>query len=144
MNGSDWDVTSPISMRLAGWLGWRHEREESLPTGKLRNIRFSNIRARVADNSYPMEHEGPRTEGEEKSCINITGLEGHNVENITLSNVHVTFPGGGTVEEANRMDVPELEDHYPEYQVAIHQEYLGTQAIMDRTNKIPGLWYEPY
>ena len=109
------NVTGPISIRLAGWLGWRHEREESLPIGKLRNIRFSNIRARVADNSYPMEHEGPRTKGEEKSCINITGLEGHNVENITISNVHITFPGGGTIEEANRMDIPELKDNYPEY-----------------------------
>jgi len=45
------NVTSPISIRLAGWLGWRHEREESLPTGKLQNIQFSNIRARVANNS---------------------------------------------------------------------------------------------
>jgi hypothetical protein len=33
---------------------------------------------------------------------------------VTLSNLRVTFPGGGTLEDANA-HVPELRDHYPEY-----------------------------
>jgi hypothetical protein len=109
------NVTGPISLRLAEWLGWRFERKEALPVGKLRNISFSNIRAHVADNSYPLKHEVPSWAGEKHSCINITGLPGHNIEGVTLSNIHITFPGGGTHEEAARRDIPELRDHYPEY-----------------------------
>ena len=33
---------------------------------------------------------------------------------MTFSGVHVTFPGGGTLQEAHA-SVPELRDHYPEY-----------------------------
>jgi len=107
-------VTGPISLRLGGYLGWKNERKESLPIGVLRNIRFSNIRASMADNAYPLPHEVPAFPGEKKSCINVTGVPGYFVENITFSGIHVTFPGGGTQEEAHRA-VPELRDHYPEY-----------------------------
>ncbi len=108
------NVTGPISIRLGGYLGWKNERKESLPIGVFRNVQFNNIRAKVADNAYPLPHEVPAFLGERKSCINITGVPGYYVENVTLSNLHVTFPGGGTVEDA-ALDVPELRDHYPEY-----------------------------
>jgi hypothetical protein len=108
------NVTGPISIRLGGYLGWKNERKESLPIGVLRNIRFSNIRARVADNAYPLPHEVPAFPGEKKSCINVTGVPGYFVENVTFSGIHVTFPGDGNQEEAHRA-VPELRDHYPEY-----------------------------
>jgi hypothetical protein len=108
------NVTGPISLRLGGYLGWKNERKESLPIGVLRNIRFSNIRATVADNAYPLPHEVPAFPGEKKSCINVTGVPGYYVEGITFSNIHVTFPGGGDREDARR-EVPELRDHYPEY-----------------------------
>jgi len=107
-------VTGPISLRLGGYLGWKNERKESLPIGVLRNIRFSNIQATVADNAYPLPHEVPAFPGEVKSCINVTGVPGYFVENITFSGIHVTFPGGGTQADAHRT-VPELRDHYPEY-----------------------------
>ena len=107
-------VTGPISLRLGGYLGWRHERKESLPIGVLRNIRFSNIQATVADNAYPLPHEVPAFPGEKKSCLNITGLPGYFIENVTFSGLHLTFSGGGSQEDTQR-DVPELRDHYPEY-----------------------------
>ncbi len=88
-------VTGPISLRLGGYLGWKNERKESLPIGVLRNIRFSNIRATVADNAYPLRHEVPAFPGEKKSCINVTGVPGYYVEGITFNNIHITFPGGG-------------------------------------------------
>jgi len=108
------NVTGPISIRLGGYLGWRHDRKESFPIGTFRNVQINNIRARVSDNAYPLAHEVPPFPGEWKSCINITGVPGYYVENVTLSNLHVTFPGGGTLEDANAQ-VPELRDHYPEY-----------------------------
>jgi hypothetical protein len=107
-------VTGPISLRLGGYLGWRNERKESLPIGVLRNIRFSNIRATVADDAYPLPHEVPAFPGEKKSCLNITGVPGYFVENVSFRGVHITFPGGGSREDARRA-VPELRDRYPEY-----------------------------
>ena len=107
-------VTGPISLRLGGYLGWRQERKESLPIGVLRNIRFSNIRATVADNAYPLPNEVPAFPGEKKSCLNITGVLGYFVENVAFSGLYLTFPGGGTQEDAQGV-VPELRDRYPEY-----------------------------
>jgi hypothetical protein len=107
-------VTGPISLRLGGYLGWRQERKESLPIGVLRNIRFSNIQASVADNAYPLPHEVPAFPGEKKSCINITGVPGYFIENIHFKGMNLTFAGGGSAEEAQR-PVPELRDRYPEY-----------------------------
>jgi len=109
------NVTGPISLRLAGWLGWRHERAASLPIGTMRNIRFSGIRATIADDAHPLTHEGPKNPGETRSCISITGQPGHPVTGISFSDMHVTFPGGGTRAEADRRDIPELPDAYPEY-----------------------------
>ena len=107
-------VTGPISLRLGGYLGWRQERKESLPIGVLRNIRFSNIRAVVADDAYPLPHEVPAFPGEKKSCLNITGVTGYFIENVAFNGLHLTFPGGGSREDALR-SVPELRDRYPEY-----------------------------
>ena len=107
-------VTGPISLRLGGYLGWRNERKESLPIGVLRNIHFSNIRAVVADDAYPLPHEVPAFPGEKKSCLSITGVPGSFVENVSFSGMHLTFPGGGSLEDGQR-SVPELRDHYPEY-----------------------------
>lgn len=103
------NVTGPISLRLAQWRGWRLELEQIPPVGTFRNVQFSNIRARVP------EHSLPRDYNELRSCLNITGLPGHPVEGITFSNVHITYAGGGTAEEAARRNIPELETHYPEY-----------------------------
>ena len=77
-----------IQMCLSGWVGWRLESEKSLPIGKLRNIRFS-----------------------------LTGVEGHYIEGVTFTNVHITYPGGGTREEAARRKLPELWDRCLAYMI---------------------------
>jgi hypothetical protein len=107
-------VTGPISLRLGGYLGFKGERKESLPIGTLRNIHFSNIRATVADNAYPLPQEVPAFPGEKNSCLNITGVPGFFIENVAFRGMHLTFPGGGSKEDARR-EVPELRDRYPEY-----------------------------
>jgi hypothetical protein len=56
----------------------------------------------------------PAFPGEKKSCLYVTGVPGYFVENVSFRGVHITFPGGGTREDAQR-DVPELRDRYPEY-----------------------------
>jgi polygalacturonase len=44
----------------------------------------------------------------------ITGQPGHPVRNITLSNIRVTYAGGGTADSVKR-NVPEQSANYPEY-----------------------------
>jgi hypothetical protein len=68
----------------------------------------------MAANAYPLPHEVPAFPGEKKSCININGVPGYFIENISFNGLHLTFPGGGSQEEAQRA-VPELRDRYPEY-----------------------------
>jgi hypothetical protein len=46
--------------------------------------------------------------GEHHTCINLTSVDGQFVENITLSDVHVIFAGGGTAEEAALRKVPQM------------------------------------
>jgi hypothetical protein len=113
------NVTGPISMRLGNWTkglpqsGGFGTRKGNVgrPIGALQNVLFSNIRACVA-----LEPRTPYfNDAERRSCISITGLPGHYIEGITLSGIHITFPGGGTAEEAARRAVPDMRDTYPEY-----------------------------
>jgi hypothetical protein len=87
---------------------------EARPGGIARNIVFQGIRATIAPgpnlSEYPMEFA---RRGECKSCINLTAFDGQFLENITFSDIHITFPGGGSAEEAARRDVPQLSGgHY--------------------------------
>ncbi len=43
----------------------------------------------------------------------ITGIPGHQVENVVLRNIDIGFDGGGTREQAER-EIPEREEAYPE------------------------------
>ena len=118
------NVTSPISLRLGNHHYNNEKRDTSFPFGGLKNILFHNIRATVIDETSLKKamatfygDRGPHAPhpGEERQCISICGIPGHRIEGITLSDVHVTYPGGGTREDAARRDLPELEDQYPEY-----------------------------
>jgi hypothetical protein len=100
------NVTGPISIRLAGWkMGagniWAVFDDSNWEKGQLRNILFENIRARVPKDSF-------------KSGISITGTPRTKPRQITFNNVDISFPGGGTADEARRRSVPDLERDYPE------------------------------
>jgi hypothetical protein len=85
----------------------------------MRNVQFQNIRATVPAVSMqgtPYEaawRNVPKLLGMKRSCIQLMGTPGTTIENVMFSDVHVTFPGGGTAEEAARRDIPELERQYP-------------------------------
>lgn len=69
--------------------------------GIIRNIMISGIRANVTVSE------------KDKTPIMITGLKSRFVEKIQLSNISITYPGGGT-EEESKISVPEDEFRYPE------------------------------
>ncbi len=106
------NVTGPVYFGIgsppqqeAAWWNWNaNPAEPSLPGGIVRNIMFDGIRATIAAapdlREYPWERPFP---GESRTCINLTAVEGQFIEDISFSNIHITFPGGGTREEgANR------------------------------------------
>lgn len=90
-------VTVPIFMRL-GNRARVYEKDRTKPdVGRFSNVIVSNI---IADDCS------------EIGC-SITGLPDHPIENVTLSNIQLSFDGGGTKEDASR-DIPERPESYPE------------------------------
>ncbi len=87
-------ISAPIFMRL----GSRMRGPAGVPVGALRRVIISNV---VVSN-----------------CASylgsvISGIPGHPIENIKISDVYVQHQGGGTREQAARVP-PESENGYPE------------------------------
>lgn len=121
------DVGCPIFIRL-GDRGSTFSKSgnEKPPVGTLKNIRISDVVAnvviedrekatRATYKNIKAEDAPEITDGEKSKAgpIMITGIPGHFVENVTLQNVKISFPGHGTNEDAERT-VPEDIDRYPE------------------------------
>lgn len=81
-------VQTPIFLRLGS---------RRTPTGSMKNIRISNIKA---------------TSHSRIASI-ISGVPGHNIENVVLRNIVIDCKGGGTATDAARI-MPEKEAEYPE------------------------------
>ncbi|MGZ3766550.1 MAG: rhamnogalacturonidase, partial [Mucilaginibacter sp.] len=87
------DITSaPIFLRL----GARMRAPQGTPVGELRRVSISNIRVYGSNSAY--------------SCI-ISGIPGHNIQDLELNNIRIYYDGGGKVLETK---VPENEKNYPE------------------------------
>jgi hypothetical protein len=115
--------TSAASAGSASQTNAPAEAQESRPQGIVRNISFRGIHAVVAvpaqlpDVTFTTSAYNP---GEIKSCMSLNGVEA-TIENITFDDVQVTFPGGGTVEEAAVRDVPKVVGEY--YQTGVLPAY---------------------
>ncbi|MHC4104957.1 MAG: glycoside hydrolase family protein, partial [Planctomycetota bacterium] len=91
-------IGAPIFVRL-GNRARPFKKDMAKPgIGAMRNITISNIEATGANAT---------------GCA-IAGLPQAKIENLTLSNIRLSFAGGGTKEDADRA-VPEKSDAYPEY-----------------------------
>jgi hypothetical protein len=110
-------VSCPISLRFGNAHYHNDKRDESFPWGAMRNLMFDNIWASIVDEAtLRREVKFPGLyPGEERQCMSICGIPGHPIEGITLSNLCLSFPGGGTKEDAANLIPPELADQYPEY-----------------------------
>lgn len=113
------DVTGPITIGLdsvrrnTSNAGNRPQPE--FVRGKVRNIMFSNIRGSVVATGRQyddMHWEQGYRPGETRTCITLNGVGEDFLENISLSNIHLIFEGGGTAEEAQLRDVPQIAGEY--------------------------------
>ena len=92
-------VVVPISIRLGSRLKTFREGDIARPAaGKLRDVTIKNVSAKNV----------------EMIGMLINGVPGHPVEALTLENIQVELPGGGTGEDA-RATLPEKESAYPEF-----------------------------
>jgi Glycosyl hydrolases family 28 len=119
------DVTGPISISVgpsanatappAGAGTQPSTAPAGTAPGIIRNIAFSNIHGTVTTDP-PQLADVPFTSqvrpGEGHSCIVLNAVGNSVVENISFSDVHLTFGGGGTAEEAARRDLPEVAGEY--------------------------------
>lgn len=87
-------INAPIFLRL----GARMRGPEGTPVGALRRVIISNI---IAYNVDPAQG------------ILISGIPGHDIEDVELRDIKMYFKGGGTEADAGR-EVPALEKSYPE------------------------------
>ena len=92
-------VVVPISIRLGSRLKTFREGDIARPAaGKLRDVTIKNVSAKNV----------------EMIGMLINGVPGHPVEALTLENIQIELPGGGTGEDA-RATLPEKESAYPEF-----------------------------
>jgi polygalacturonase len=89
--------SSPIFMRL----GSRMRGPKEAQIGHIRRINISNIITYNADSNY---------------CSLISGIPGHEIEDIKLNNISIWYHGGGTKAQADLV-VPENEAKYPDPQM---------------------------
>ena len=109
------DVTGPISIGLDSTRRRASDSQEEVQRGIVRNITFSNIRGSVVAFGRQFEdihYEQAYRPGETRTCITLNGVGEDFLENISLSNIHLTFEGGGTMEEAELRDVPQIAGEY--------------------------------
>lgn len=104
------NVSGPIFIRLGARLRSYHPDQEKREVGVLKNVTLKNITGTVWEEGYLLYGKLKR-----KAGIIITGVPGHPIENLHLEGIRFRFPGGGTLEDAARQDVPELETEYPEF-----------------------------
>jgi hypothetical protein len=122
------DVGNPIFIRLGnrGSTFDRRTRGEKTSVGSIRNVRISDVVAEVTIEdrekaalatykNLKVETSLGVTDREKAKAgpIMITGIPDHYVENVTLENIQVSFPGLGTSVDAQR-EVPEDIARYPE------------------------------
>jgi len=95
MNITMRDITNaPIFLRL----GSRMRGPEGVPVGKMRRVNINDVIVYNADPRF--------------GSI-ISGIPGHDIEDVKLSNIRIYYQGGGTKEQA-ALEPPENEKDYPE------------------------------
>ncbi len=80
-----------------------------------RNISFSNISGTITTNPPQLPETTLTSDvrpGEGHSCITLNCIADATIENISFDNIHLTFGGGGTAEDATRRNLPDVAGEY--------------------------------
>lgn len=98
------NVTCPISMFIATWpdIGSIALPPKMMPPGKIRHLQFRGIRAVV-------KLDPPSIKPDRNGSMFFHGHPDSMIENITLEDIDITFPGGGTQQDAMRRDIIDMD-----------------------------------
>lgn len=99
------EVTRAVLMTFNNYTVYVDGPSEPAPMQSMKHFMFSNIR--VETRAIKKDDVGP--------LILITGLPGHEIENLTFSNIRMTAPGGGTASDGKLRSIPELDGIRPEF-----------------------------
>lgn len=105
------NVTGPIGI---GFSGSSNNNNPGGPKPFIRHIVFNAIRATVVAKpiDHPDIHFGVSVRaGEHNSCITLNAMGEYYLEDISFTDVHVTYAGGGTAAQAAKV-VPEVAAEY--------------------------------
>ena len=91
------NVNLPIIVRLGARLNTFREGDQKQPVGFIKDIQIKNVEATNCT----------------RIGILISGIPDHPVQNLSIQNVSIQLPGGGSQSEAKTV-LPELEKAYPE------------------------------
>lgn len=98
------NVTCPISMFVATWpdIGSLDLPPRMMPPGKIRHLQFRGIRAVV-------KLDPPSIKPDRNGSMFFHGHPNSKIEDITLEDIDITFPGGGSLGDANRRDIIDMD-----------------------------------
>jgi hypothetical protein len=96
-------VTAPISLFIATWpeIGSTSPNPPMMPPGQIHDLQFRGIRA-VIRLGPPSAHP------DSDSTMFFQGHPQSSIRNILLEDVNITFSGGGTLEQANRRNIVDM------------------------------------
>jgi hypothetical protein len=100
------NVPRPVFLTFCQKNAWVDSSAELAPMKRVSDIEFDNITVDDAP-------------GGMNAAFMVTGMPGHPVENITFNNIHATFAGGGTADDAKdvlaELTPEDLATRWPEY-----------------------------
>jgi hypothetical protein len=109
------NVTGPIGIGFSGTSENSNNNNQDAPKPFIRNIVFNAIRATVVAQpiDHPDIHFGVSVRpGETNSCITLNAMGDYYLENISFTDVHVRYAGGGTAAQAAKRTVPAIAAEY--------------------------------
>ena len=102
-------VCQPFMVLASRFAFSAHGKSARPPVGRIRNVRFNDIRVVVgAGGDVGYKGKSGLEDPFERLCSAVVSLPGTHIENVSFTNIDLTFPGGGTAEQASRLDVGEL------------------------------------
>ncbi|MES2418839.1 MAG: glycosyl hydrolase family 28 protein [Bacteroidota bacterium] len=107
------NVTGPIGIGFSG--ATNRATNTNLQPTFVRNIIFNGIRATVV--AAPVNHPDIPFDvkvypGEHLSCITLNALGDNYIENVSFTDIHVSYAGGGTKALADKKDIPQRAQEY--------------------------------
>jgi hypothetical protein len=100
-------ICQPIMVLASRFAFSKHHQTRRPPIGHIRNVRFERIKAVVGDGGILRSKSGWEAPYK-RYCSAVVSGPGSRIEDISFSDIDITFPGGGTAEQAARLDVGEL------------------------------------